>query len=70
MHALLSTRPGGHETLKIYEIADPIAGPGELLVAVSAALLEPPPQAVRVPTASASQATWDDALSRRTRFSV
>lgn len=36
MRALLSTETGGPETLKLQEIEDPVAGPGEILVAVKA----------------------------------
>ena len=36
MKALLSKAVGGPETLVLEEIADPIAGPGQLLVAVQA----------------------------------
>ena len=36
MKALLSKAVGGPETLVLEEIADPVAGPGQLLVAVKA----------------------------------
>ena len=36
MKALLSHEPGGPETLRLEEVADPVAGPGELLVRVRA----------------------------------
>ncbi len=36
MKALLSNAPGGPETLVITEVADPVAGPGEVLVAIKA----------------------------------
>ena len=36
MKALLSHEPGGPETLRLEEVADPMAGPGELLVRVRA----------------------------------
>ena len=42
MRALLSHAPGGPETLRIDEIADPVAGPGELLVRVHAAAINYP----------------------------
>lgn len=42
MRALLSHAPGGPETLKHEEIADPVAGPGELLVRVRAAAINFP----------------------------
>ena len=37
MKALLSHEPGGPETLRLAELADPSPGPGELLVRVRAA---------------------------------
>ena len=37
MKALLSHAPGGPETLRLTEVPDPVAGPGELLVRVRAA---------------------------------
>jgi NADPH:quinone reductase-like Zn-dependent oxidoreductase len=42
MKALLSTAPGGPETLVLSELADPVAGPGELLVRVRAAAINYP----------------------------
>ncbi len=36
MKALLSKAPGGPETLVLEEIADPVAGPGEMLISVKA----------------------------------
>jgi len=42
MKALLSHEPGGPETLQLGEIADPVAGPGELLVRVRAAAINYP----------------------------
>ena len=36
MKALLSHEPGGPETLRLEEVAEPVAGPGELLVRVRA----------------------------------
>jgi NADPH:quinone reductase len=42
MKALLSTAPGGPDTLQLSEIADPAAGPGELLVRVRAAAINFP----------------------------
>ncbi len=42
MKALLSHAPGGPETLRVDEIADPVAGPGELLVRVRAAAINYP----------------------------
>ena len=38
MKALLSEVPGGPETLRLTELADPVAGRGELLVRVRAAV--------------------------------
>jgi NADPH2:quinone reductase len=37
MKALLSTKPGPPETLELLEIADPVAGDGEVVIAVKAA---------------------------------
>ena len=42
MRALLSHAPGGPETLRVDEVADPQAGPGELLVRVRAAAIHYP----------------------------
>ena len=42
MKALLSTAPGGPETLVLSELPDPLAGPGELLVRVRAAAINYP----------------------------
>lgn len=42
MKALLSHSPGGPETLRLGEIADPVPGPGELLVRVRAAAINFP----------------------------
>ena len=42
MRALLSTAPGGPETLALSELPDPVAGPGELLVRVRAAAINYP----------------------------
>jgi NADPH2:quinone reductase len=42
MKALLSTTPGGPETLRLTEVVDPVAGPGELLVRVRAAAINYP----------------------------
>ena len=42
MRALLSTAPGGPETLELSELPDPVAGPGELLVRVRAAAINFP----------------------------
>lgn len=42
MRALLSREPGGPETLRIEEIADPVPGPGELLVRVRACSINYP----------------------------
>jgi NADPH2:quinone reductase len=42
MKALLSTAPGGPETLKLTDLADPVAGPGQLLVRVKACAINYP----------------------------
>ena len=42
MRALLSHEPGGPETLRLSELPDPVAGPGELLVRVRAAAINYP----------------------------
>jgi NADPH2:quinone reductase len=42
MKALLSDAPGGPETLRLRELADPVAGPGELLVRVRACSINYP----------------------------
>jgi NADPH:quinone reductase-like Zn-dependent oxidoreductase len=42
MRALLSTAPGGPETLELSEVPEPVAGPGELLVRVRAAAINYP----------------------------
>ncbi len=42
MKALLSTAPGGPETLELAEIAEPVPGPGEVLVRVSACAINFP----------------------------
>ena len=42
MRALLSLAPGGPETLRVSDLPDPIAGPGELLVRVRAAAINFP----------------------------
>jgi NADPH:quinone reductase len=42
MQALLSTAPGGPETLVLSKLPDPVAGPGELLVRVRAAAINYP----------------------------
>ena len=42
MKALLSTTPGGPETLQLTEVVDPVASPGELLVRVRAAAINYP----------------------------
>ncbi|MBA3729419.1 MAG: NADPH:quinone oxidoreductase family protein [Sphingomonas sp.] len=42
MKALLSHAPGGPETLRLDDIPDPVAGPGELLVRVRAAAINYP----------------------------
>lgn len=42
MRALLSHEPGGPDTLRLEEVADPKAGPGELLVCVRASAINYP----------------------------
>ena len=42
MRALLSHEPGGPETLRLDELPDPVAGPGELLVRVRACSINYP----------------------------
>ena len=42
MKALLSEAPGGPETLRLAELPDPVAGPGELLVRMRAAAINYP----------------------------
>ena len=42
MKALLSTEPGGPDTLRLSDLPDPSAGPGELLVRVRAAAINYP----------------------------
>ncbi|HEY0325166.1 MAG TPA: NADPH:quinone oxidoreductase family protein, partial [Allosphingosinicella sp.] len=42
MRALLSTSPGGPETLELSELPDPVAGPGQLLVRVHACAINYP----------------------------
>ncbi len=42
MKALLSATPGGPETLQLTEIADPVPGPGQLLVRVKACAINYP----------------------------
>src|SRR5688572_10749997 len=42
MRALLSHEPGGPETLRLDDLPDPVAGPGELLVRVRAAAINYP----------------------------
>ena len=42
MRALLSEAPGGPETLKLTELPDPVAGRGQLLVAVKACAINYP----------------------------
>ena len=42
MKALLSTAPGGPDTLQLQDLPDPVAGPGQLLVAVKACAINYP----------------------------
>ena len=42
MRALLSTAPGGPETLALSDVPDPVAGPGQLLVRVKACAINYP----------------------------
>ena len=42
MKALLSREPGGPETLRVEDVPDPVAGPGELLVRVRACSINYP----------------------------
>ena len=42
MKALLSTAPGGPETLQLSDVAEPVAGPGELLVRIHACAINYP----------------------------
>src|SRR5881275_1095818 len=42
MKSLISERPGGPETLRLEEVAEPVAGPGELLVRVRACAINFP----------------------------
>ncbi|MFN3725189.1 MAG: NADPH:quinone oxidoreductase family protein [Allosphingosinicella sp.] len=42
MKALLSTAPGGPETLQLQDLSDPVAGPGQLLVRVKACAINYP----------------------------
>ena len=42
MKALLSREPGGPETLELAELADPVPGPGQLLVRVKACAINYP----------------------------
>lgn len=42
MRALLSHEPGGPETLRLTEVPDPVAGPGELLVRIHACAINYP----------------------------
>lgn len=42
MRALLSDQPGGPETLRIADVAEPVPGPGELLVRVAACAINFP----------------------------
>ncbi|PTD17232.1 NADPH:quinone oxidoreductase [Sphingomonas fennica] len=39
---MLSTTPGGPETLELLDLADPVAGPGQLLIAVKACAINYP----------------------------
>ena len=42
MKALLSTAPGGPETLELTDLPDPVPGPGQLLVRVKACAINYP----------------------------
>jgi NADPH:quinone reductase-like Zn-dependent oxidoreductase len=42
MRALLSSEPGGPETLQLTDVPDPIAGPGELLIRIHACAINYP----------------------------
>lgn len=42
MKALLSHQPGGPDTLRLTEIADPVAGPAQLLIRVRACAINYP----------------------------
>ncbi|HXG82121.1 MAG TPA: alcohol dehydrogenase catalytic domain-containing protein, partial [Sphingomicrobium sp.] len=42
MRALLSHQPGPPETLRLEEVPDPVAGPGELLVKIHACAINYP----------------------------
>ena len=42
MRTLLSNAPGGPETLVLTDLPDPVAGPGQLLVAVRACAINYP----------------------------
>ena len=42
MKALLSRAPGGAETLELAEVDEPVAGPGELLIAIAACAINYP----------------------------
>lgn len=42
MRALLSRSPGGTDTLELAEVANPVAGPGELLIAIAACAINYP----------------------------
>src|SRR5437764_13454294 len=42
MKALLSHEPGGPETLRLEEVAEPVPGPGELLVRIRACAINFP----------------------------
>ncbi|OQW48734.1 MAG: NADPH:quinone oxidoreductase [Proteobacteria bacterium SG_bin6] len=42
MRALLSTAPGGPDTLQLAELPDPVAGPGQVIVAVKACAINYP----------------------------